>query len=460
MYAVSAREEALDQDALFGTPGIVTYGAGVGTLATNKGRGAETMGGVYYTVQGTLLYSVDSAGVATSRGTIEGTGRVSMAHNGLVLCIVVPGGKAYTYTAATTTLAEITDVDYTTSDTVTFSDGYYIFTETDGTNWFVSALNDPSTIDALDFGSAELNPDDIVAGFANYDEVVIFGTETTERFSNIGGAGFPYQRIPGASYEKGCHARHTPIEWEGQFYFAGGGRNEKTSIYAGGGTAEPQRISTDAIDTEIQKFSTAEIEAAFSFSYSIRGYSFIGFTFRSLVTTDRTFVYNVTYSQLSGKPTWLEQQTGVDESGWRVNSVTFVYDKLIVSDNVDGRLGYLDVDTYSEYSSDIIREKITGPIYGENALYFSSVELTVDTGQGLITGQGSDPMIMMDYSDTGARTWSSEFWRSLGKIGEYRRIVEWRRLGRSRKSRTFRFRMSDPIKPVWIKLEVNLNAGS
>lgn len=459
-YAIAARETALNEEALFETPGIVALGSGVGSLSTNKGRGAAVMGGVYYTVQGNLLYEVDSAGATTSRGTISGTGRVSMAHNGLILCIVVPGGKAYSYTASTTTLAEITDPDYVTSDTVSYADGYYIFTETDGTNWFVSNLNNPAAIDALDFGSAELNPDDIVAGFTNYDEVIIFGEETTERFSNIGGAGFPFQRIPGASYEKGCRARHTPIEWEGSFFFVGGGRNEKISVYRGGGTAEPERISTDAIDTEMQKFSESEVQAAFSFSYSIRGYSFVGFTFRSVDKTDRTFVYNVTFSNLTGKHTWFEQQTGIDESGWRVNSVDFVYDMLLVSDNVDGRLGYLDESTYTEYGATILREKVTGPVFAEGALYFPSVELTVDAGQGLISGQGSDPQIMMDFSDDGARTWSNELWRPLGKMGEYGRIVEWRRLGRSRKSRVFRFRQTDPIKSAWIKLEAKLSAGS
>lgn len=217
LYAVVAREQALNQVALFGTPGVVSLGT-VGSLATNRGRGSTVMNGVHYSVQGGTLYEFDSDGVATSRGTIAGTKRVSMAHNGLKLCIVVPGGAAYVYTAATTTLAQITDPDYVTSDTVKFKDGYYIFTQTDGAKWFVSNLNDPAAIDALDFGSAELNPDKIVAAHVNYDEVVIFGEVSTEIFQNIGGADFPFQRIQGASYEKGCFAKYTPIEW-GWFLF-------------------------------------------------------------------------------------------------------------------------------------------------------------------------------------------------------------------------------------------------
>jgi len=460
MYAVAARDTALNTDALFGTPGAVALGAGVGTLATDKGRGAAVMGGILYSVQGQVLYEIDEDGVATNRGTITGTARVSMAHNGLVLCIVVPGGDAYVYTAATMTLAQITDANFQTADTVAYSDGYYIFSESDGTNWFVSALNDPTSYNALDFGSAELNPDLITAVFANYDEVIVFGEETTEHFQNIGGADFPYQRIQGASYEKGCTAKYTPVQWEGGFYFVGAGKNEKSSIYRGGSSAEPEKISTDAIDAKIQEFTASEISEAFSFTYSLRGYSFVGFTFRSLTTTDRTFIYNVTYSALKGQHTWFEQQTGVDESGWRVNSINQVYNMLVVTDNNDGRIGYLGEDTYSEYTDVLLREKITGPITDENPLYFSKIELTVDGGHGLITGQGSDPKIMMDYSNDGARTWSSELWRTIGKIGKYRIGAIWRRLGRAEDGRVFRFRQTDPVKAVWIKLEAIVSSGT
>jgi hypothetical protein len=82
------------------------------------------------------------------------------------------------------------------------------------------------------------------------------------------------------------------------------------------------------------------------------------------------------------------------------------------------------------------------------------MELTIDSGQGIKAGQGSDPKIMMDYSDDGGRTFGNEFWRPAGKIGQYRRRVEWRRLGRVPSHRVFRFRMSDPVKAVWIKSEL------
>jgi Neuraminidase (sialidase) len=73
----------------------------------------------------------------------------------------------------------------------------------------------------------------------------------------------------------------------------------------------------------------------------------------------------------------------------------------------------------------------------------------MEAGAGLTSGQGSDPQIMLDWSDDGGRTWSNELWRSAGKIGEYRHRAIWNRLGRFRR-RTLRIRKSDPVKASFL----------
>ena len=453
MYAGIAQEQALNDYALFKTPGIKAFA----TVADKPSRGAVVMGGVYYVILGQELYSVDSLGADTLIGTIAGTKRVSMAHNGTKLAIVTPGESGlncYVYNATTDVLVQVSDTDFLNASSVCFKDGYYIFTKTDSNIFFISALNDPLTYDALDFGTAELAPGNITGCHVNHDELYIFKREITEVFQNIGGSGFPFQRIPGASYEKGSHSKYSPIQWGGKFYFVGGGANEKTGVFAAAGAAEPYRISTDAIENEIQKFTDTEIGNSYSFTYSISGSSFVGFTFRSVNITPRTFVYNITASELKGRNIWFEQQSGVDENAWRVESVDYVYSKLLVSDTTDGRIGELDPDTNTDYSEVILREKTTGPLTSQGeSLFVQSMELVVDAGKGLITGQGSDPEIMMSFSDDGARTFQGQFTRKLGKIGQYFRRVEWRRLGRIPYNRVWKFTVSDPIDITLIKLE-------
>lgn len=463
MYASVAEAKSWSPVMLKSMAGVLSFGA----AGTGVSRGAIEMNGVLYVVNGTTLFSVSSLGVATSKGTVSGEKRVSMAHNGEKLCIVCPGlsgFNSYTYDSTADTLIQVSDVDYQNADSVCFKDGFYVFTQsfTGGqTNkFFNSALNDPLTFDGLDFGSAELAPDGIIGCHVSHDELYILGEHTTEVFQNVGGAGFPFQRIPGASFEKGAHSKYSVIQWEGSFYFIGGGKNEKSAIWRARGTGEPAKVSTDAIDQELQKFTAAETAEAFSFTYSLDGSAFVGFTIRSINIASRTFVFNVTASQNAGTRVWAEQQSGVFDNAWRAQSVTNVYDKLVISDNVDGRLGHLDTGTYTEYGETFIREKITPPFAGDSSsLFLHKIELSIDAGRGQISGQGLDPQVEMDFSDDGARTWSNKTTRAMGKIGEYNKRVEWRRQGRIPAQRVFRFRVSDPVSVSFVKLEVDGTRG-
>jgi hypothetical protein len=50
---------------------------------------------------------------------------------------------------------------------------------------------------------------------------------------------------------------------------------------------------------------------------------------------------------------------------------------------------------------------------------------------------------MLRWSDDGGHTWSNEHWRDMGKIGETRQRVIWRRLGLSR-DRIYELSGTDP----------------
>ena len=409
------------------------------------------MSDVPYFVSGSYLYSIASTGADTTIGEITGTGGVSMANNGTKLCIVVPGGNAYVYDGAT--LSQITDPDYRASDTVVFKDGYFVFTASDGTVFFNSALNDPSDIDPLDFGTAEINPDKIVAAHVNHNELFILGEETIEIFQNIGGSGFPFQRIQGANIQKGCYAKFTPVEFDNTFMFVGGGLNEKAGIWRVVSSQSAQKISTDAIDHAIQKFTDDEISNAFSFTFTTNGQFIAAFTFESSIIPSVTFCYNATSQK------WFQLQSGIDDDRWRVNAIVNAYGKLLCSDSNDGRIGYLD-NIFEEYGETIYRERTSQPFnQGNVSQYWPEIELTMETGVGLTTGQGSDPQIRMSFSDDGGRTFSAEQTRSFGKVGEYKKRAIWRRNGRVPSNRVLRFTMSDPVKSNVIRLDGVLEQG-
>ena len=140
-YPNIAQAPALNQETLFGTPGLSQV-ATAGDLVLC--RGAHEMNGVPYFVIGDRLYSMASDYTLTNIGQIAGSGRVSIADNGTQMLVLSPGGNGYIYNHTTTTLTQITDVDFTANGNpqqVVFIDGFFCLT-TDSKKFIVSALND------------------------------------------------------------------------------------------------------------------------------------------------------------------------------------------------------------------------------------------------------------------------------------------------------------------------------
>ncbi len=464
-YPFMAENTAFSMKAVVSTPGIARVTL-TGDAIVGLPRGDIVINDILYKVAGTNVFKIFADGLVEIIGTILTGGRVSLSQNGDYLVIVIPGGNAYYYHIATSTFAQITDPDYITSDTVTFLQGRFVFTATDGKVFFVSDLNDPTSYDALNFGTAEASPDAIIAGFVDHSELFMFGVETVESYSNIGGSGFPFQAIPGSVITKGSHSRNSIINFDNTMLFLGGGVNEKSAVWRVTSSSSVQKVSSNAIDEEIQKFTRDEMrDYAFALTFSFNGAFFAAFTFMAENNRipSKTFVYDAASSAQSGHPIWHEIQSGLEEGRWRVDTLVQVYNQLYVSDYTDGsRVGFLDESVFKEYDETIIREVITQPFTQENKrVYYSTVELTMETGVGLNTGQGSDPQIRMSYSDDGGRNWSSEISRPMGKIGNYNARVLWRgSLGSAPVSRMFKFLMSDPVKFTILKLEAYIDVGT
>jgi hypothetical protein len=91
--------------------------------------------------------------------------------------------------------------------------------------------------------------------------------------------------------------------------------------------------------------------------------------------------------------------------------------------------------------------------------FYHAFQLDLETGVGLTTGQGSDPQIMLRYSDDGGHTWSSELWVSAGALGNYAHRAIWRRLGRSR-DRIFEIVYSEPTKLALVNAYLDVSGGT
>jgi len=442
LYPNIAQAPALNQETLFGTPGLVQV-ASASDIDTC--RGAHEMNGVPYFVIGGHLYSMASDYTLTQIDVIAGTGRVSMADNGTQLLVLVPGGNGYIYNHSTDTFAQITDADFTANGNpqqVVFIDGYFCLT-TDSKKFIVSALNDGLSYNALDFGTAESDPDEIVAPIVFKNQLFIGGSQTIEAFQNIGGADFPFQRT-GLFLSKGISSPFSIQSIQDTFVFVGAGANESPAIWALSGNSVA-KISTTAIDKELSALTESQVADIYSWAYAEKGAYFVGFALPGT-----TLVYDTISKR------WHERKSYVDGSlgAYRVNALVRAYNQLWAGDLVDGRIGRLSQEVYTEYGTEIRRSIVTQPFQNNmESFVLPELELTVESGVG--NSDAMDPKVGLERSTDG-KLWSDARYRSIGKTGEYNRRVIWNRNGRASRFELFRFSMSEPVKPVFIQMTADI----
>lgn len=459
-YPVKLELPGLSSEILYGTPGAEQV-ATAGASSTYVNRGGITFGDQAYFVLGTGLYRLTDSGGGTytlsaSLGTITGSSRVSMASNGTQLMILVPGSTGYIFTTSPDTLTTISDVDFAANGNpqyVVFVDGYFCCT-TDAKKFIISALNDGLTWDALDVGSAEALPDETVAPVVFLNQLFISGSGSIEGFNNQAVTDFPFIRS-GQFIERGVKAPLTLINAYDAFYFIGGGADETPAIwrFAGNGL---EKISTIAIESLLQGFTADEISSAFAWKYAQKGAYFVGF---SLPTT--CLVYELTAGKWhERKSTITNPDSTVETKRWRANSIVAAYGELFVGDSEDGRIGRLDIDIYKEYTEVIQRTVSTQPFQNNMLSFFvASLELTIESGVGNV--DATNPVLSMSRSLDG-KTWADESLREMGMgvVGDYEQRLIWRRLGRAKRFESFRFKLSDPVKPVIIQLTADIRPGT
>ena len=444
MYPVIPETDAATQRSLFGTSGIVE----VADVLSGESRGALVFStGVVYRVIGSSLFSVSESNITSNLGAITGTSDVSMDSNGINIAIIDPDGDGYFFTPTTGVLEKITSsvfLGFGQTTSVTFKDGFYAYT-TDNLFYSGSAktTNSGKDFNALDFADAEINPDQIMNGFNDHNQLYIQGTETTQVYKTIATSGFPFQLISGAIIPKGVWARGSVISFDNSFLFLGGGKNEKPAIYRALGSAF-ERISTKSIEYLMHGYSKDVISKTRAFAWSENGNYFAAFTFG-----DNTFVYDQTASKLSGNHEWHERQSGISMGRifkpWRAAHGVEAFGNIQVADDRTGKIGNLDSDVFKEYGEVIEYLWSTKPFVEQgNKIFSKEIQLYMQVGFG--NDDVEEPTIRMDYSDDGGNTFSYEIPESLGKKGEYKSKVKWKRMGGIPLSRMLRWRVTDPIR--------------
>ena len=408
-------------------------------------RGMWQTKGAMYAVSGTGFYKVEVYGrtrlKGTLIGTVTGTGPVSMTDNGTQIFIACnPDG--FIYNTDTEVFQQITDPDFPGAVTVGYLDGYFVFNEPNSSRVWTTALLDGLSVDPLGFASAEGSPDLLISLIVDHQEAWLFGNNSVEVWYNAGTPNFPLQRIQGAFNELGCAAPYSVAKMDNGIFWLGADARGRGIVYRSNGYTGV-RISTHAIEWQIQEYS--DISDAIGYTYQQDGHSFYVLIFP---TAQTTWVYD------AATQAWHER------AGWdnglfarhRSNCQVVFNNEILVGDFENGNIYAFDLNVYSD-NGDIqkwLRSWRALPT-GTNDLKRSahhSLQIDCQTGVGLNDGQGSDPQIMLRWSDDGGHTWSNEYWMSMGKIGAYFYRAIQRRLGMTLKlrDRVYEISGTDPVK--------------
>lgn len=431
--------------SLIATPGLRL----LTTIGNGPIRGCyRATNGYLYVVSGSNLYYVDSNWDAQEIGELlSSTGNVDFADNGQTL-FVVDGDYGYWHTLNSSVTTRITDFAWLGSTRVHYIDGYFLFNDPGTGKFYISGL-DAITFDGLDFATAEGAPDNIIATLVNHREIWLFGDDSIEVWYNAGNADFPFQRAGSGFIEMGCAAAFSVAKIDKTNFWLGKNKEGHGVVYMAQGL-NPQRISTHAVELAIQSYG--DISDAKAWTYQENGHTFYVLNFTNANTT---WVFDLSTGL------WHERAylSGGEFTRHRADCHAFAYQKHIVGDYANGNLYELDSSTYTDNGQEIRRERTAPHLSNmEKRVRHKSLQIDATTGIGLNgTSQGSDPELMLQFSDDGGKTWSNELKRKLGKIGKYKTRVIWRRLGVSR-DRIYRVAISDPVKCNLIYAQLELEA--
>lgn len=429
-------EGGKEVSALYGTAGKRLFAnIGLGPIRQEF----TSANGRFFAVSNSKLYEVDSLGASSELGSLDSSdGIVTMAENNTQLAIC-DGSKLYILTYSTNDFQKITIASFPTSvGIVTFIDGYFVVNENDTGRFYISGINDGlSSWDALDFATAESSPDNLVSVVNAIGQMWLFGSETTEVWTNTGDSLFPFRRISGAKMQTGILSAFTAVEIDNSVIWVGRDKLGQGIVYRAQGFT-PVRISTTPIEILISH--ATDPTNMRSYVYQEEGNTFYVLTGGGLATT---LVYDLLTQE------WHERAYLNGDGNYETDLAcchAFAFGKHLVGDRRNGKIYEQSLDFYTDNGDLVSRKRIYTHLSDSGKrIRYNSLEIGFEAGVGLQTGQGSNPLVTLRLSKDGARTWSDAYTATIGAVGQYQQKIEFRRLGITEQM-TFEIEITDPVK--------------
>lgn len=424
--------------ALFGTPGLRR-------LATLDGAGGlralyRPSTGDAIAVRGSTVYRVAKDWTFRQVGALDtDTGPVSIADDGQ-LAVLVTGAAGYTLGLDTDAFRQIVDEAFYGADYVAYSKTVFVFNRPGTRQFYLSTAGVSGVqLDATDFASATSNGENLVRQIVNNEDLILFKRTKAEIWRAVTGGDFLFARDMNAVIEKGCEAAGSVVSMDNTVYWLGGDESGAGIVWRLDGYT-PERVSHAGLEYAIQNYATTADAQAWT--YQQEGHTFYVLTFPS---AGATWCYDAA-TQLWHERAYLNPRNG-RFTRHRAACHMHYAGVHVVGDWEDGRLYALDLDYFTDDGDPLVALRAAPHIAGSsyNEIRFNRITVDMETGVGLVDGVGSDPVLMLRWSNDGGRTWGALQSLPMGRLGEYGSRVTADRLGMAR-DRVFEVSISDPVK--------------
>jgi hypothetical protein len=431
--------------------------------------------GTAYGVNGNVVFSIGQNGVFTQIGNVVDDGNpVSMVANGTDQIFIASAGNGYVIPAGGSVLVPIPIGDFLGATYATSQDGYILVATPNSNGFQISGTDDTPLGDARLWSAANVS---IQAGQQDYLKAIVSSREYLRLlcgrrsliYSNVGNNGignFPFQSYSQTIIETGIDAPFSLADLGDSLIWIGQDARGRRACWQDHGF-QPQRVSNFAV--ELFWDSYARVDDAVAFPMIWLGHLQYQVTFPSAyidpVTsnpTGATWIYDVTVSQLLGRPVWFERSfhTALGEIGGRSERFhCYCYGRhLVGSSGLDGNPGAIyqySAQAYTDCGTDvdgnqvqqpIVRDRIAPHLWqGNKRVIYNRIELEMSRGVGLDGAQfGANPQILIRWSNDGGWNWGPEQSMNMGQIGQFGIRAYYNRCGYAR-DRVFWIRCSDPV---------------
>lgn len=271
--------------------------------------------------------------------------------------------------------------------------------------------------------TAEANPDPVVAVYGVQNEVMVFGSRTTQVF--LPDAQLTY--APVASIEVGMVAAHSFVHGDRETYWLDHQRRFLVS----------DRRSFQSISDPIQRTLDGMSSVSDCFGYRVTE-GFLDVPVWSFPDDGRTFVYQkgIGWGQWSG---WSDSTS--NWSAFAVSALTTPPDASVnIVATSDGKIGELTLDAVTDLGTRIVAYVETGYLNRktENQKHCKCVRLSFRRGA---TSSAAGPQALLAFRDREG-PWSDPIPVDLGGSGDTEAVVPIHSLGTYRR-RQWRFTFSD-----------------